>query len=53
MHSSILDWRSPMDRRAWQDAVHGVAKNWILGDVLSHSEIEIKDSKCEKSHIHL
>ena len=26
-HSSILAWRIPMDRRAWQDAVHGVAKN--------------------------
>ena len=25
-HSSILAWRIPMDRGAWQVAVHGVAK---------------------------
>jgi len=26
-HSSILAWRIPMDRGAWQAIVHGVAKN--------------------------
>ena len=26
-HSSILAWRIPMDRRAWQAAVHEVAKS--------------------------
>ena len=26
-HSSILAWRIPMDRGAWQDIVHGVAKS--------------------------
>jgi len=26
-HSSILAWRIPMDRGAWQAAVHGVAKS--------------------------
>ena len=26
-HSSILAWRIPMDRGAWQATVHGVAKN--------------------------
>ena len=26
-HSSILTWRTPMDRGAWRAAVHGVAKN--------------------------
>ena len=25
--SSILAWRSPMDRGAWRAAVHGVAKS--------------------------
>ena len=27
-HSSILVWRIPMDRGAWQATVHGVAKSW-------------------------
>ena len=27
-HSSILAWKSPMDRGAWQAAVHRVAKSW-------------------------
>ena len=27
-HSSILIWRIPMDRGAWQATVHGVAKSW-------------------------
>ena len=26
-HSSILAWRIPVDRGAWQAAVHGVAKS--------------------------
>jgi len=25
-HSSILPWRSPMDRGAWQAAAHGVKR---------------------------
>ena len=27
IHSSILAWRIPMDRRAWQDTVHEIAKS--------------------------
>ena len=27
-HSSILAWKIPMDRGAWQVTVHGVAKSW-------------------------
>ena len=27
-HSSILAWRIPMDRGAWQATAHGVTKNW-------------------------
>ena len=27
-HSSILAWRIPMDKVAWQVTVHGVAKSW-------------------------
>ena len=26
-HSSILAWRIPMDRRAWQATVHGVTES--------------------------
>ena len=26
-HSTIVAWRIPMDRGAWQAAVHGVAKS--------------------------
>ena len=29
IHSSILAWRSPMDRGAWQAAFHGGAKSQI------------------------
>ena len=27
-HSSIIDWRIPMDRGAWRATVHGVSKIW-------------------------
>ena len=27
-HSSVLAWRIPMDRGAWQALAHGVAKRW-------------------------
>ena len=27
-HSSILAWKIPMDRGAWQAIVHGVTKRW-------------------------
>ena len=29
-HSSILAWRIPMDRGAWQATVHGVMTSWTL-----------------------
>ena len=35
-HSSILTWRTPMDRGAWRAAVHGVAK----------SRTQLSDSAC-------
>ena len=28
IHSSILAWRVPMDRGAWQATVHKVTKSW-------------------------
>ena len=27
-HSSVLAWRIPMDRVAWQATVYGVTKSW-------------------------
>ena len=27
-HSSILAWKNPMDRGAWQATIHGIAKSW-------------------------
>ena len=37
-HSSILAWRIPMDRGAWQATVHGVEKGWTrLSDSTRHS----------------
>ena len=27
-HSSVLAWRIPMDRGAWQSTVHGFANSW-------------------------
>ena len=27
-HSSILAWKIPLDRGAWQAAVHGAIKSW-------------------------
>ena len=28
IHSTILAWRIPMDRGAWQAIVHGITKSW-------------------------
>ena len=28
-HSSILAWRTPMDRGAWQATVHRVSESWM------------------------
>ena len=37
-HSSIPAWRIPMNRKAWQAIVHGVAKSQTrLGDQVQHS----------------
>ena len=37
-HSNILTWRIPMDRGAWQDTVHGAAKNQTrLSNYAQHS----------------
>ena len=38
-HSSILAWRIPMDRGAWQAAVRRVAQSWTRLKRLSSSSI--------------
>ena len=38
-HSSILAWRIPMDRGAWQATVHGVTKSWTRLKRLSTSQL--------------
>ena len=37
-HSSILAWRIPMDRGAWQAIVHGVAR--VRHDLVTQPETE-------------
>ena len=39
-HSSLLAWRIPMDRGAWQAIVHGVEKSWTqLSNEAQHMEL--------------
>ena len=39
-HSSILSWRIPIDRGAWQATVHGVAKSQIdMTEELSTAQV--------------
>ena len=38
-HSSILAWRVPMDREAWQAAIHGVVKSWTRQHSTVHTYI--------------
>ena len=41
-HSSILAWRIPMDRGAWQATVHGVTKSQTrLSDSVQHRDLAI------------
>ena len=35
-HSSILAWRIPMDRGAWQATVHGVSESDIIENFHFH-----------------
>jgi len=37
-HSSILAWKDPMWKRAWQSTVHGVAKSQTQQCVLTHTQ---------------
>ena len=42
-YSSILAWRVPMDRRAWQGRVHGgeVTKSWAQFSRHTHTHTQI------------
>ena len=35
--SSILAWKNPMDRGAWQGTVHGVTKSQDISEDTEHS----------------
>ena len=37
-HSSILAWKNPMDRGAWQATVHGVAKELDTTEWLNNNK---------------
>ena len=37
-HSSVLAWRTPMDRGAWRATVHGVAKESGMTEQLTHTQ---------------
>ena len=37
-HSNVLAWRVPMDRGAWQAAVHGASKQSDTNELLSTVE---------------
>ena len=48
-HSSILAWRIPMDRGAWQATVPGVTKNWTqLSD--THTQLCCTSGLLAPSH---
>ena len=51
-HTSILAWRIPMDREAWQAIVHGFAKSWIwLSDQAHICSNGIKDAAAVTLHM--
>ena len=38
VHSSILAWRTPVDRGVWQAPVHRVTESWTLLKQLAHTQ---------------
>ena len=52
-HSSILTWRIPIDRGAWQATVHGVKKSWTwLSNSAQHvGEVGHRKDAIEKGRI--
>ena len=44
-HSSVLTWRIPMDRGAWQAVVQGVWKSWTLLGDWTHTHGFIADKR--------
>ena len=45
--SSILAWKIPMDRRAWQTTVHGVAKSQTR--LSTHAQAQMHKDKSNQS----
>ena len=48
-HSSILAWRSPMDRGAWQATVHGVAKSQAYLSNQAQNEAHVSKTWWDRS----
>ena len=46
-HSSILAWRIPMDRGAWQATVHAVAKESDTTERLNNSNKRCTINNCQ------
>ena len=46
-HCSIIAWKSPMDRGAWQAIVHRVAKSgaWLRGLTTTTSSLGMEHSR--------
>ena len=50
-HSSILAWRIPMDREAWQTTVHGVVKSrTLLSDLSTYTSYKYLHCPPNKTH---
>ena len=39
-HTSILAWRTPMDRGAWQVTIHGITESWTQLSDLTLSSLK-------------
>ena len=51
-HSSILVWRIPMDRGAWEATVHGVTKNWTRLSDLTATNMQFNKHAIQHGELH-
>ena len=55
-HSTVLAWRIPKDRGAWQATVHGVTKSWTRLSDLAQPEqaaVQVWQGWIHKKHFSL